>query len=75
MPRYRNLNGNSGVTGYEAGPGFILVRFRKEGRYLYNYEKPGRSTVEKMKRLAADGRGLSTFISRQVRENYAKRLD
>jgi hypothetical protein len=51
------------------------VRFRKEGRYLYNYEKPGRSTVEKMKRLAADGRGLSTFISRQVRENYAKRLD
>jgi hypothetical protein len=75
MAPYRNLSGDSGVTHYEAGPDFIVIRFRKGDRYLYNHEKPGREAVETMKRLAVAGRGLSTFISQHVREDYAEKLD
>jgi hypothetical protein len=75
MVRYRNLDGDSGVTDYEAGPDFIVVRFRNGQDYLYDHRRPGRHAVEMMKRRAEAGRGLSTYISQHVRERYAKKLN
>lgn len=74
MKPYKNLSGNSGVLAYEIGEDFIKVKFRKGGVYLYNYSVTGRDNVERMKELAEKGRGLSTFISRYVREDYAEKL-
>lgn len=69
MEIYRNLKGASGVIAFEIGDDYIKVRFR-DGIYLYNYEKPGRSHVEQMKLLATAGKGLSTYISKYIRDNY-----
>ena len=74
MGRYANLGGNSGVAFYEIGDDSITVEFRDGGRYLYDYEAPGEAAVEEMKSLAVAGRGLATFINREVRKSYARKL-
>ena len=73
MKRYRNLEGHSGVLAYDIRPDAIAVRFAGGDVYDYTYVRPGRTHVEAMKRLALAGRGLSTYISQHVREDYAAR--
>ena len=75
MPHYGDKSGDSGVASYEVGPDFIIVRFKEGHGYLYNDAAPGRRRVESMKRLAARGQGLSTYISKHVRDNYAAKLE
>ena len=70
MERYANLAGDSGVVAYEPGPDFIRVQFIGGETYLYTYESAGAEAVERMKTLAEQGRGLSTFISRTVKGAY-----
>jgi hypothetical protein len=74
MKRYQDLTGESGVTGYEILADAIAVQFENGAVYLYDYAVTGREDVEKMQRLAAAGQGLSTYISRFVKERYAKKL-
>lgn len=73
MRRYRDVHGDSGVVAYDPGPDFIKVRFKHGGTYVYDYESTGRFQVERMKVLAVSGEGLSAFISKFVKENYARR--
>jgi hypothetical protein len=75
MHRYRNLEGHSGVLLYEIRPDAITVRFSGGGEYDYTYASTGRARVETMKTLAQAGRGLSTFISRYVRDDYAAKRE
>lgn len=70
MERYKDLSGQSGVESFEIAERSIRVRFKTGQIYLYSYERPGRLQTEKMKRLAKRGRGLSTYISREVRDKY-----
>jgi len=74
MKPYRNLSGASGVTAYEIDENYIDVEFVDGHAYRYDYAVTGRSNVEKLKSLALSGRGLSTYISRVVRNAYAARL-
>ena len=71
MQRYTNRSGESGVVAYELGPDWIAVKFSEGSVYRYDGKRPGRPFVAEMKRLAERGQGLSTYISRVVRENYA----
>ena len=64
----------SGVSGYKTGNDYIILEFTDGRKYLYNYEKPGRQHVEKMKSHATEGAGLSTYINKYVRNNYALKL-
>lgn len=73
MRRYRDVQGDSGVVAYEPGPDFIKVRFKHGGTYVYDYESTGTFQIERMKALAVSGEGLSAFISKFVKENYARR--
>ena len=73
MEPYKNLGGDSGIVAYETGPDCITVQFHDGGRYLYTYESAGRHNVEHMKMLAANGRGLATFINTAVRHRYASK--
>lgn len=74
MKTYKNLSGDSGVVAYEIGKNFIRIKFEGEsGIYLYDYKRPGKALVERMKELALKGKGLSTFISQHVRTNYASK--
>ena len=74
MTRYLNLSGKSGVRAYEIRDQSIVIEFRYKGKYIYNYERPGREHVEEMKRLAVAGKGLSTYISRDVKKRFAKKV-
>jgi hypothetical protein len=72
--RYRNQSGNSGVVAYAVMPDAIAVQFADGGVYLYSHDCPGRRHVSRMKALAREGRGLSTYISRHVGNRFAARL-
>jgi hypothetical protein len=74
MKRYGNLSGNSGVLAYETGPDWIDVKFVDGRIYLYTYVSAGQWHVAAMKRLAARGKGLSGYISRNLHgKGYASR--
>jgi hypothetical protein len=74
MKKYKNLDGNSGIFAWEEGKDYIIVQFSDFEKYLYNYVKPGKALVEKMKQFAEKGKGLATFINKYVRNNYYKKL-
>ena len=73
--RYRNQSGHSGVVAYAILPDAIAVQFLDGTVYLYNHDCPGRRHVGRMKTLAREGRGLSTYISRHVGNRFSARLE
>jgi hypothetical protein len=72
MQKYHSTN--SGVASFALAEDSITVRFKSGDTYRYDYETPGKRLVEQMKKLARQGRGLSTFISRQVKHAYRAKL-
>lgn len=72
MKRYGNLSGNSGVSAYHLGRGWIQVRFKDDRIYKYTAKSVGRKHLDAMKRLAEAGEGLSSYISThsEVREGH-----
>lgn len=72
MEKYKNLNGRSGIECYQTGPDFITVGFRSGNFRMYTYESAGGDLVEKMKELAASGRGLNSFIESAVGRKHAR---
>ncbi len=75
MTQYQNMAGNSGVTGYEIRARSILVEFKEGHLYEYSYASAGRENVERMKALAISGRGLSTYISTEVKDRYEEKWE
>lgn len=74
MKTYANINGDSGVTAYRISADAILVEFGYKTIYKYSYKSAGKAVIEKMKKLAAKGRGLSTYISQNVKDKYESKL-
>ena len=71
MERYRNFGGDSGVSSFEIGPDYIVVKFSGTIRkYRYSYRKAGQKHVENMKRLAQKGSGLNSYINNYVKFLY-----
>lgn len=66
-----DINGDSGVYGYEIGTDYIKVQFKDGSIYTYTYLSAGRDKVETMKILAKSGNGLNSFINRYARKLYA----
>lgn len=73
MERYRDIDGDSGIAGYENGPDYIRVKFSDGSVYLYTYASAGSDNIEDMKRLAVAGDGLNAFINKNVRKRYEKK--
>ena len=75
MTPYRNLNGDSNVVSYETTEDSIHLVFRSgtNRNYLYDHSRPGKSMVDRMKALAAQGHGLNSYIGTTVRQSYAKK--
>jgi hypothetical protein len=71
---YVNRSGDSGITAYEIGADYIVVQFIGGDVYRYTYRSAGKRAIETMKKLAATGKGLSTYISQTIRQQYEKRL-
>ncbi len=47
MDRYKNLDGDSGVVGYEIADTSITVGFRDGSIYLYTYQSAGAENIER----------------------------
>ncbi|OON60576.1 hypothetical protein B0920_16495 [Massilia sp. KIM] len=75
MHRYRNRSGESGVVAYDIGKDSITIQFSGGDRYLYTERSAGADNIARMRALAEDGRGLSTFISQHIRQRYARKLN
>ena len=73
MERYSNSSRDSGVRYFEIGPDFIWVKFADNMKYLYTYSSAGEANVETMKRLALRGHGLNSFITKTVKNRYARK--
>lgn len=71
MTRYKNLNGNSSIAGYEIASNYIDILFNDRSLYRYDYGVTGQSHVETMKSLAERGWGLCSYIQRFVKRKYA----
>ena len=72
---YKSRNPNAGITTYELTDTAIILEFADaKHRYLYDEQVPGPTHVAAMKRLAADGKGLTTYVNQHVRERYARKL-
>jgi hypothetical protein len=67
METYKNIE--SGVIAYEFGGDYIITRFGNQ-YYLYSNRVTGTENVGKMKELAIIGKGLSSFISQNIRKTY-----
>jgi hypothetical protein len=74
MQRYKGLSGDTGVIAYRPARDSIEVQFRDHSVYLYNYDSTGKTKIEAMKKLAAKGAGLTTYINQKVRNHYAAKL-
>lgn len=75
MTSYLNKSGNSNVKAYEIGTDYIIVIFNGGAvrNYLYTYNSTGQENVEKMKKMAESGYGLNSFISRFIKNHYARK--
>jgi len=73
MKRYPNRSGNAGIAAYESGPDYIRLQFRDSAEvYTYSYRSAGKANVEKLKQLAIEGQGLTTFVNRNVRHLFER---
>ena len=74
MEKYRNTNGDSGVSAYTIGANYIQVEFSTGSIYEYDYSVTGKENVETMKILARAGSGLNGFINTSVKFKYSKKI-
>lgn len=70
MEKYKNLGRDSGVQYYQIEDTSIKVKFDSSKTYSYSYKKAGKSHVENMKKLAAKGIGLNSYINKYVKNLY-----
>ncbi len=70
LERYRNIAGDSGVSEFECGSGFVRVSFGRGPTYLYTDSSAGSHHILEMQRLARSGDGLNAYINRYVRSLY-----
>jgi hypothetical protein len=74
MERYKNLDGDSGVVGYEISQDAITVQFSDGATHLYTSQSAGPGNLAEMQHSAVAGRWLNSFINRVVRKGYAHKL-
>ncbi len=74
MQKYGNAESHSGVTAFEVGHHSITLEFSDGDVYRYTYQSAGKEVVEYMIKLAQEGKGLNTYVSRRVRAAYAEKV-
>lgn len=73
MDVYKNLSGQSNIKEYEFTDYSITVMFSDGDYYLYSTSKAGLNNIIQMKSLALSGRGLNSFINKNVKKLYDKK--
>lgn len=74
MERYLDQDGDTNVSGFEVGEGYIDVQFKSGSVYRYTTSSAGALYVDNMIHFARRGEGLNAFITSFVRDKYAEKL-
>ncbi len=75
MTPYKSSSGKvSGVTAYEITEDGIIIQFQQRRCYLYTMASCGRWHLERMKELAMQQLGLSTYVA-QEGPGYARKRE
>ena len=71
--KYKNKSNKSSIDTYKVGKDgdSIAITFNSGSTYVYDYNKPGKEQVDKMKELAAAGEGLGSYVKKNVNKNFA----
>ena len=74
MERYRNSSGNSPITHFEIVENSISVWFKggKKNPYIYPVYEIGNYHFQQLIQRAIEGKGLSTYINQNVRNDFIK---
>jgi len=75
MTSYKNLAGNVGICSYELGEKKIRIKFHSKKSFIYDHSNSGEDHIAEMKRLAAQGFGLTHYISENNADLKATPLD
>jgi hypothetical protein len=67
MHPYKNLSKNAGILAYDFAGNDIIVKFTNNVIYLYTEKENGKEQIEKMKKLAEKGEGLTTYINQNIK--------
>lgn len=75
MKPYRDIHGDSGIAAYACGGDWIDIQFKGGNAYRYRAADVGSASVRTMKRLAATGDGLNTYINThpKVKDGYSEK--
>ena len=68
---YRKVHAASGVVAYAFDNDAMHIQFQNGDVYVYTPAATGRLHLKVMRQLARAGAGLSTYISRQIRNRYS----
>lgn len=74
MKTYKDLGGDSGVAAYDYGSDWIQIEFKTGSIYEYTNASAGQGNIESMKKFANSGDGLNSFINKNVRKLYSKKI-
>lgn len=73
--QFYNENVRAGIHQYEIGDDYIIVRWHKASYdYKFTYESAGKIAVDAMKMMAENKRGLSTYITTQVKDKFSEKI-
>jgi hypothetical protein len=72
--RYKNLSGDSKVAAFELAKDAVTVRFADASVYRYSNQSADPANVSKMKTLALSGKGLGTFIEKNLKDRYSRKI-
>jgi hypothetical protein len=75
MYKYGNDDHETGVVAYNTASDSITVKFREKGYYKYTIKSAGATAIRKMKSLARQGSGLTTFISQHAHDRYESKWE
>lgn len=71
--KYKNLGGNSNVARYALDYDNIIVEFNDGFKYKYTYRSTTTADVERMKKLAENGKGLNSYTYLIVKKRFARK--
>jgi len=73
MKKYADKTKKSGVESYEISPDSIKVKFKNSDEiYEYTYKSASEKHIVNMKKLAKEGMGLNTYISKFASDKFEK---
>lgn len=63
MFHYRNIGGTSGVSEYDSGVDWFLIKFKDGSLYLYTHKSTLPTHIYRMRQLAESGSGLNAYVN------------